>query len=136
MKSTEELMNLLQQLDIEELKKEYSFQMIKIQDYLNELLRSHGFTARDVIIHLNMERSYTYQILKGRRNPTRKFLIRIAVLCQLSLEETQHLLTVGNRPALYPRNRFDAVVIYGIQHNLTEEEIDELLTELGEDALS
>lgn len=136
MKSTEELINLLQNLNIEEFKKDASFREIKIEEYLDHLLTQHGLTAKDVIFKLNMERSYTYQILKGRRNPTRKFLIRIALLCQLSLEETQHLLAVGNRPALYPRNRFDAMVIYGIQHNLTEEEINELSTELGEDTLS
>lgn len=136
MKSTEELIKLLQNLNIEEFKKDESFREIKIQEYLDQLLTQHGLTAKDIIIKLNMERSYTYQILKGRRNPTRKFLIRIALLCRLSLEETQHLLAVGNRPALYPRNRFDAMVIYGIQHNLTEEETNELLTELGEDTLS
>lgn len=83
-----------------------------------------------------MERSYTYHILKGRRKPTRNFLIRIAFLCQLSVDETQKLLTAGNRPILYPRNRFDAAVLYCLQHSLKEEELNELLTDIGEDALS
>lgn len=83
-----------------------------------------------------MERSYTYHILKGRRKPTRNFLIRIAFLCQLSVDETQKLLTAGNRPILYPRNRFDAAVLYCLQHSLKEEELNELLTDIGEDTLS
>lgn len=136
MKSTDELLNLLQNLDIEEFKKEDSFQNISISEYLNELLEAHKLSARDVIIKLNMERSYAYQILKGRRNPTRNFLIRIAFLCQLTVDETQKLLTAGNRPILYPRNRFDAAVIYCIQHNLSEEELNELLIDIGEDVLS
>lgn len=136
MKSTEELLSLLQNLDIEEFKKTDSFQNVNVAEYLNKLLESHGIQARDVIIKLNMERSYTYQILKGRRNPTRNFLIRIALLCQLSVDDTQKLLTAGNRPILYPRNRFDATILYGIQHQLTEDEINELLTELGEEVLS
>lgn len=135
MKSTEELLSLLQNLDIEEFKKEDSFQNVDVAEYLNKLLESHGFQAKDVIIKLNMERSYTYQILKGRRNPTRNFLIRIALLCQLSIDDTQKLLTAGNRPILYPRNRFDATILYGIQHQLSEEKINELLTDLGEQTL-
>lgn len=136
MKSTDELLNLLQNLDIDEFKKEDSFQDINISEYLNELLNTHGLQAKDIIIKLNMERSYAYQILKGRRNPTRNFLIRIAFLCQLSVDETQKLLTVGNRPILYPRNRFDAAVLYFIQHHLNEEELNELLMDIGEDVLS
>lgn len=136
MKSTEELLNLLQNLDIEEFKKEYSFQDVNISDYLNTLLETHGLQAKDVILKLNMERSYTYQILKGRRKPTRNFLIRIAFLCQLSVDETQKLLTAGNRPILYPRNRFDAAVMYSLQHNLTEQRLNELLSDIGEDTLS
>lgn len=135
MKSTDELLNLLQNLDIDEFKKEYSFQDINFSAYLNELLDTHGLQTRDIIIKLNMERSYTYQILKGRRNPTRNFLIRIAFLCQLSVDETQKLLTIGNRPILYPRNRFDTAVLYCIQHNLNEEELNELLMDIGEEVL-
>lgn len=136
MKSTEELLSLLQNLNIEEFKKADSFQNVSIADYLNKVLDSHGLQAKDLIIKLNMERSYTYQILKGRRNPTRNFLIRIALLCQLSVDDTQKLLTAGNRPILYPRNRFDAAILYGIQHQLNEDEINELLTDLGEEVLS
>lgn len=136
MKSTDELLNLLQNLDIEEFKKEDSFQNINISEYLNELLQTQGLSPRDIIIKLNMERSYAYQILKGRLNPTRNFLIRIALLCQLTVEETQKLLTAGNRPILYPRNRFDAAVLYCIQHKLNEEELNELLLDIGEEMLS
>lgn len=128
MKSTDELLNLLQNLDIEEFKKEDSFQNINISEYLNELLQTQGLSPRDIIIKLNMERSYAYQILKGRRNPTRNFLIRIALLCQLTVDETQKLLTAGNR--------FDAAVLYCIQHKLNEEELNELLLDIGEEMLS
>lgn len=136
MKSTEELLNLLQNLDIEEFKKSDSFQDINISVYLNDLLRQHGLQAKDIFVRLNMERSYTYQILNGRRQPTRNFLIRIAFLCHLSVDETQKLLTSGNRPILYPRNRFDAAVLYCLQHQLSEEELNELLADIGEEVLN
>lgn len=135
MKSTEELLELLENLDIEEFKKEESFQNVDMPTYLNDILNQHNLQPKDVILKLNMERSYAYQILNGRRNPTRNFLIRIAFLCQLSVDETQKLLSAGNRPILYPRNRFDAAVLYCIQHGLSEEELNELLKDIGEDTL-
>lgn len=136
MKSTEELLNLLQNLDIEDFKKSDFFQDINSSAYLNDLLNKHNLQAKDIIIRLNMERSYTYQILNGRRQPTRNFLIRIAFLCQLSVNETQKLLSAANRPILYPRNRFDAAVLYCLQHQLNEEDLNELLLDIGEDALN
>ena len=135
MKSTEELIKLLENIDIEEFKKEEAFRSIDFPAYLNEVLTQHNLQPKDVIVKLNMERSYTYQILNGRRNPTRNFLIRIAFLCKLSVDETQKLLSAGNRPILYPRNRFDAAVLYCIQHELSEEELNELLDDIGEEAL-
>lgn len=136
MKSTEELLNLLKSLDIEDFKKSDSFQDINISVYLNDLLNKHDLQAKDIIIRLNMERSYTYQILNGRRQPTRNFLIRIAFLCQLPVSETQKLLSVAGRPILYPRNRFDAAVLYCLQHQLSEEDLNKLLQDIGEDALN
>lgn len=136
MKSTEELLSLLKKLDIEDFKKSDSFQGINISDYLNDLLSQHNLQVKDIIIRLNMERSYTYQIFNGRRQPTRNFLIRIAFLCQLSVNETQKLLSVASRPILYPRNRFDAAVLYCLQHQLSEADLNELLLEIGEDTLN
>lgn len=136
MKSTDELLDLLQNLDIEEFLKADSFQDINISTYLNELLAGHDIQPKDVIIRLNMERSYTYQILNGRRRPTRNFLIRIAFLCRLSVDETQKLLTIGNRPILYPRNRFDAAVLYSLQHKLSEDRLNQLLKDIGEETLA
>lgn len=135
MKSTEELLKLLENINIEEFKKEKAFQSTDFPAYLNEVLSQHELQPKDVIVKLNMERSYTYQILNGRRNPTRNFLIRIAFLCKLSVDETQKLLSAGNRPILYPRNRFDAAVLYCIQHQLSEEELNELLKDIEEEAL-
>lgn len=135
MKSTEELLKLLENINIEEFKKREAFQSIDFPAYLNEVLNQHDLQPKDVIVKLNMERSYAYQILNGRRNPTRNFLIRIAFLCKLSVDETQKLLSVGNRPILYPRNRFDAAILYCIQHELSEEKLNELLKDIGEEAL-
>ena len=82
-----------------------------------------------------MDRNYAYQLFNGTRRPTRNFLLRLALLLKLPEEETQRLLKVAGRPALYARNRRDAAVLYGLTHGLTADDTQELLDKLGEEGL-
>lgn len=136
MKLTEDLLKQIRELNIDEFKKEDNFDKIGIGDYLSNLLTSHALQPKDIIINLNMDRSYTYQILGGRRNPTRNFLLRIAIFLKLPLEETQRMLSIAQRAQLYPRNRFDAAIIFALEHEMTLEETNALLEEIGEELLN
>ena len=136
MKLTEDLLKQIRELNIDEFKKEDNFDEIGIGDYLSNLLTSHELQPKDIIINLNMDRSYTYQILGGRRNPTRNFLLRIAIFLKLPLEETQRMLSIAQRAQLYPRNRFDAAIIFALEHEMTLEETNALLEEIGEELLN
>ena len=136
MKLTEDLLKQIRELNIDEFKKEDHFDKIGIGDYLSNLLTSHDLQPKDIIINLNMDRSYTYQILGGRRNPTRNFLLRIAIFLKLPLEETQRMLSIAQRAQLYPRNRFDAAIIFALEHEMTLEETNALLEEIGEELLN
>ena len=136
MKATDELLKQIKELNIEEFKKEESFDCVSIGEYLCSLLTSHDLQPKDIILNLNMERSYTYQILNGRRKPTRNFLLRIAIFTGLSLDETQKMLTIAQRPLLYPRNRFDAAIIFSLEHKMSLDETYELLEEIGEEPLN
>lgn len=136
MKLTEDLLKQIRELNIDEFKKEDNFDKIGIGDYLSSLLTSHDLQPKDIIINLNMDRSYTYQILGGRRNPTRNFLLRIAIFLKLPLEETQRMLSIAQRAQLYPRNRFDAAIIFALEHEMTLEETNALLEEIGEELLN
>lgn len=136
MKLTKDLLKQIRELNIDEFKKEDNFDKIGIGDYLSNLLTSHDLQPKDIIINLNMDRSYTYQILGGRRNPTRNFLLRIAIFLKLPLEETQRMLSIAQRAQLYPRNRFDAAIIFALEHEMTLEETNALLEEIGEELLN
>ena len=129
MKATDELLKQIKELNIEDFKKQESFDCISIDEY-------HNLQPKDIILNLNMERSYTYQILNGRRKPTRNFLLRIAIFISLSLDETQKMLTIAQRPQLYPRNRFDAAIIFSLEHKMSLDETYELLEEIGEEPLN
>ena len=60
-----------------------------------------------------------------------KRLVRLARLLELDLDQTNRLLKIGRKEALYPRIRYDAAVIFAIEKKLPLEQMDELLTMLS-----
>ena len=68
MKATDELLKQIKELNIEDFKKQESFDCISIDKYLCSLLTSHNLQPKDIILNLNMERSYTYRYLMDAEN--------------------------------------------------------------------
>ena len=87
---------------------------IFINKYIAEKELEHAYIIRK----LNVERSYGYQLLNGKRVPTRMQLIKLCFLFKLSYDETQKLLRVAGKESLYAKNIIDAKVIYAIEHDL------------------
>lgn len=136
MKSTQELENQIRQSDTPAVLEGEAYTMPDLAAYLNQLLRSGNMTVQDVILRCNLDRSYGYQMFNGTRRPTRDFLLRLALLLQLSEAAAQRLLKIAGRPPLYARNRRDAAVLYGLSHGFSAEQTDELLRNLDEEALA
>lgn len=107
-----------------------NFEKVDFPTYLKDAIKERNVKPRELIIKLNIEKSYFYQILKGRRAPRRDFLIKLSFLLELNLDETQRLLKIANRQPLYPRNRKDAAVIYAITHKMNYERYEELMESL------
>ena len=63
----------------------------------------------------------------GRRNPSRDRLLCICVGLGITLDETQRMLTQGGYAQLYPRTRRDAIISYGVVHQLPLGEINDKL---------
>lgn len=135
MKSTQELEHQIQQSQTPSLLMEDTFTAPTLAEYLRELLRRHNRSVQDVVVACGLDRSYGYQLFNGTRKPTRNFLLRLALLLKLGEAGTQRLLKIAERQPLYARNRRDAAVLYGLSHNLTADETQELLAGLGEEGL-
>lgn len=75
---------------------------------------------------IGISRSYLYQLIPAKNippktvknNPNRKLLLAIAIALKFSVDEVQHLLKYANEPELYPRRKFDAVIIYALERRL------------------
>lgn len=106
-----------------------------VSGYLEQLLNHHQMTKQSVIKQADFERAFGYQIFSGVRTPRRNALLRIALVMQLSLEETQRLLKIGQRGELYPKNRRDAAIIYCLINNVSLIDTEILLEDINEKLL-
>ena len=135
MQSTSEIINIIMQSDSADILNSDIVQEVSFNDYIDELIKKHNVTKVQLLDGICVERSYGYQILNGRRMPTRIILLRIAIFLHLDLKDTQRLLSVGKKEALYPKNRFDAILIFAIGHDYDLTMTEELLVSMGEKPL-
>ena len=96
---------------------------------INKYIIENNIPHTEIIRKLNVERSYGYQILNGKRIPTRTQLIKIGIIFRLSFEELQRMLKIAGKEILYARNVTDARVIYSIEHGLDYEKACEFIWE-------
>lgn len=135
MKTTQELEQQIRRSPAPVILRDPAFGGADLTAYLRGLLEARGRSVQDIILRCNLDRSYGYQLFNGTRTPTRDFLLLLSVVLQLPEEEAQRLLKLAGRPALYPRNRRDAAVLYALSHRLSLDEANALLTDLGEEKL-
>lgn len=94
---------------------------------INKYIAEKNMKHADIIRMLNVERSYGYQLLNGRRIPTRIQIVRIGLILRLNFTEMQKMLKAAGKEILYARNVTDAKVIYALEHVLDYEKACEFI---------
>lgn len=94
---------------------------------INQHIIEKGIPHTQIIRMLNVERSHGYQILNGRRVPTRTQLIKIGLILKLEYDEMQRMLKIARKEILYARNVTDARIIYSLEHKLDYEKACEFI---------
>lgn len=98
----------------------YSFITIK------NLKNSDFFRASD------LSESYGYQLLNGKRQPSRDKVIQCSLGLSLSVAETNTLLKLAEKSELYVRNKRDAIILYSLNNQLSLIQSNMLLDEENE----
>lgn len=114
---------------------ENSFNTDSAQEYIKELIDKGGISKATLARNSGMSEIYVHQILSGRRSPSRGRLICLCYGLGATLEETQELLKLYGLAQLYPRNRRDAILIYGLTHGISVQEINDRLFAEDEETL-
>lgn len=135
-KTTKELSDILGKAGKERELREYlenlkSSREMVLSSYLNETLSAKGLVLSEVIRQSTVNPSYAYQFFNGKRkNPDKKRLIAICIACHMTLSETQRALEIAGCGILYPRDPYDAIIIYNInRENWSVMKINEQLHE-------
>ncbi|MCT4634578.1 MAG: XRE family transcriptional regulator [Firmicutes bacterium] len=129
--------NLRKSKDIETFIKEHNNDFVeeKGHAYLNDLLDNKGISKTMVIRDSNLDRVYGYQILSGKRRPSRNKLLQISLGLKFDLVETKNLIRYFGLSELYPKNRRDAIIIFSTEKKMGLDEAERLLEELGEEGI-
>ncbi len=102
---------------------------------LGAMFEKREMTKATLAYRAGMSNVYLHQVFSGRRNPSRNRILCICIAMEADLEETQALLKSGCTGMLYPKNRRDAIIIYGLLHGQTLFEVNDKLFCQGEEPL-
>ena len=108
---------------------EFSFD--QIGERLCSLIKEKNMKKADVVARSGLNRIYAYQILAGKKKPSRDKLISFCFGLQLTLDETDKLLLFAGYSQLYARNKRDAIIIFAIQNKKSVFAANEMLYDNG-----
>ena len=103
------------------------FQETGFLDYLLKLFQDAGISKVTLAKRAETSEIYLYQIFSGARMPSRDRVLCLSLGLPATLAQTQELLRIGGMAQLYPKNKRDAIIIYGLTHGQTLPQVNELL---------
>ena len=80
-----------------------------------------------IINRADISYTYFYDILKGKKHPSRDILIKICIAMELPVKTCQKALAVYDWAPLTATIHRDSIILYAITHNLNLNETQELL---------
>ena len=136
---TEELLKRIEESrDIGEALKENKDKFIKVSlhSYLEALLKEKGISKKELIATADFHETYIHQVFNGWKKPSRTKLLQLCLGMQLGVEETQRVLKYGGYAQLYPRIKFDSIIIFALKNKKNVYGTNSLLEECGLEPLN
>ncbi|MDD6032749.1 MAG: helix-turn-helix transcriptional regulator [Oscillospiraceae bacterium] len=106
-----------------------------VAEILNDLFKKKNISKAQLAKQAGMSEIYLHQIFAGRRNPSRNRLLCLCYGLGASIDETQELLKLCGLAQLYPRLKRDAIIYYGLAHQVSLFEINDKLFAEDEETL-
>lgn len=130
-KNTSELMNELteEEISIDEYLENNSdiISNADIKRHWHSLIEKSQLSSFDIINRSEFAYAYYYEVIGGKKIPSRDKVIRLILAMHLTLDDCQKTLRICGLSELYPRFRRDSIIIYAVTHGLTVYELNELL---------
>lgn len=98
-----------------------------LSKYLCQIFDERSISKSDVIKNSDLNEIYAYQILAGKRAPSRDKVICICIGARFSVEDTNQALRIAKYSPLYPKFGRDSIIIFGIHNGYSILEINKEL---------
>ena len=112
-----------------------SFNRDSVCELLNRLFQKRSISKATLAKQSGMSEVYLHQVFSGRRKPSRSRLLCLCFGMNASLEETQELLKQCGFAQLYPKDRRDAIILYGILNGTDLFAVNDILFAENEETL-
>lgn len=140
--NTSELMEVLQSADVGDIP-QYDRDYLRGKEltfvsYMDELIASKGLKRQDIFQRADLPQKYGYKLLTEESHTSdRDKLLRLFLAMELTFAQVRRGLALYGMPALYPKNKRDAILIIAFNRGYTEvDEVNQLLAEHGQAELS
>ncbi len=102
-----------------------------IKEYLNLLMKEKHMTKTQVFEASDIDRFLGFQILNitNPRKPSREHILAMSIAMRCNLDETQTALKIAQYAPLYPKEKRDSIIIFGLNNRQTLMEINNALYE-------
>lgn len=108
---------------------------LRFYEYFEQSFSEKGLSKSEVVKDSLISRTYAYQILEGRKHPSRDKVIAFCLAARMDLEQVQRALSLSGNGELYSRSKRDAILIFAVNNRLDVMTANELLYEMEENAL-
>ncbi|MBE5964700.1 MAG: XRE family transcriptional regulator [Lachnospira sp.] len=98
-----------------------------LSDYLCNKFNEKELSKAHVLKNADINEIYGYQILSGKRSPSRNKLLCICIGAGFTLEETNETLKIAEFSPLFPKLKRDSIIIFGLQNHYPIWKINEEL---------
>lgn len=96
-----------------------------------QLYQQKKLRKMDVIERSLVAAGYAHQMIRGVKRPSRDKVIMFAIGMRLAIPEAQLLLRHSGFSPLSPKLRREAIVLFGVAHELDVRTVNDMLDENG-----
>ena len=94
-----------------------------------------ALTKNEIINRSEISYAFFYDIINGRKMPSRDKVMRLALALNIAYIDCQEILKGLKHAPLSAKDRRDCILLYALEHSCTPAETSELLLQHGEEAL-
>lgn len=106
-----------------------------VKAFWEGIIEQKNYSKSNIINKSDFSYCYFYEVINGRKMPTKDKVVRLALAMKMTIDECQQALKISGRSALHPKNRRDSIMIYAIEKKMTVMQCNNLLVYNGEDEL-